>query len=683
MKNRTFNAGNFRNMNAIIKTSALAQKTAGRKPPYDATIFGEDSFMSMNCLKTNMNNNVMVVGTSGTGKTRSFVIPNVLQMNANYIISDSKGDIYRACYRPLVDAGYNVKVLNLQNLERVVNHYNPLLYVSNEQDLSLLINTILGSDITGEKTKSLDSFWNETSRILLTALILYLLEYGSPREQNLSAVCDLLHTAGRNNREKSKLEQMFLEIAAIDPDDDCVKWFNDFSLVGEADRTRDSIIMSTVAKMSVFKMNSVRELMRFDDLELWRFTEERIALFVIIDDTDPTKNYISNILYTQLFKLLCRKADEGTGALPYHTRFFLDDFASVYIPNFNNVISDVRSRNISVAIMCQNESQLSSRYGVLYKSIIGNCSSYLFMGSTDLYACREVAERFSMNSRDVLLLDNDYCLAYYEKTTHRVRKFAPTNHPNYRDQSSRLDEILYSGEQYRGICFNNKVLTKEEIIQFDIETRKENVNELLEIQKRQFAFDSNAESEFYKKLVRRLNSEYALSVTPHVQLDRIFTCSDVYRLKMMHVDFVLYSEPEHELLLAVELDGPYHSDEVQKKRDEFKNKYFQKYEIELIRVAVDSDFEQAIERIIEAAISKLEKNREQSTQKVHQQLESLIDMFDDMEKKKVAPIEVQPIAAPPFKPMATNTSDKSNSKTNQVQLIPHVSRQAKPSNVDK
>lgn len=367
-------------------------------------ILAQDRYYSLDCMETRRNNNVLVVGAAGAGKTRSIVTPNLLQATGSYIVSDPKGNLYKKYGPYLASKGYKVRCLDFVHPERSV-HYNCLNYVHNSQDI-VKIATML---VYQRKVSSLqDPFWEEAGTMLLSSLIGYLLENKNlaQNEKNLHSVLKLLRVGrrgGDNNCEKTTLERIMEEFGRRQRKSWAYEQFQNANVA--ANRTFDSILITLTAKMGIFDTEELQTMMGDDELQISRIGQEKTALFVVVSDTDRSMDTLANLFFTQAMNELCLYADEkcAENCLPVPVRFILDDFATnCKIEEFPRMIASIRSRGISTMLMIQSESQLTEGYGHDGRTIIGNCDTYVYLGGNDLDTAKAVAERCDLPFTKVL-----------------------------------------------------------------------------------------------------------------------------------------------------------------------------------------------------------------------------------------------------------------------------------------
>ena len=350
------------------------------------------------------NKNVLVIGGSGSGKTRFFVKPNLMQMpeKVSYVVTDPKGTIIIECGKMLVNAGYTVKVLNTINFKKSMR-YNPFHYIHSEKDILKLVNTII-ANTKGEGEKSSEDFWVKAERLLYCALIGYIWYEAPEEEQNFSTLLEFINASeAREDDEefKNAVDELFEELEADNPEHFAVRQYKKYKLA--AGKTAKSILISCGARLAPFDIAELRDLMSYDEMELDQLGERRTAMFVIISDTDDTFNFVVSVMYTQLFNILCDKADdEHQGRLPYHVRVLADEFANIgQIPKFDKLIATIRSREISASIILQSQSQLKTIYRDAAETIIGNCDTVLFLGGKESSTLKEISETLGKETIDL------------------------------------------------------------------------------------------------------------------------------------------------------------------------------------------------------------------------------------------------------------------------------------------
>ncbi len=350
------------------------------------------------------NKNVIVIGGSGSGKTRFYVKPNLMQMpdNVSYVVTDPKGTIIVECGTMLVRHGYRIKVLNTINFKKSMQ-YNPFHYIRSEKDILKLVNTII-ANTKGEGEKATEDFWVKAERLLYTALIGYIWYEAPEEEQNFATLLEFINASETREEDeefKNAVDELFEELEAENPEHFAVRQYRKYKLA--AGKTAKSILISCGARLAPFDIAELRELTRYDEMELDMLGDQKTAMFVIISDTDDTFNFIVAIMYTQLFNLLCDKADdEHGGRLPYHVRLLLDEFSNIgQIPKFDKLIATIRSREISASIILQSQSQLKTIYKDAAETIIGNCDTVLFLGGKESSTLKEISETLGKETIDL------------------------------------------------------------------------------------------------------------------------------------------------------------------------------------------------------------------------------------------------------------------------------------------
>ena len=374
--------------------------------------------------KTARNKNILVIGGSGSGKTRFFVKPSLLQMHSSYVVTDPKGQLLRETGKLLEHGGpkrdengkpvrdkrgkvvyepYRIKVLNTINFSKSMK-YNPLAYVRSEKDILKLVNVII-ANTKGDGEKSSEDFWIKAERLLYCALIGYIWYEAEPEEKNFITLLELINACeAREDDEtyKSPVDILFDELAQAQPEHFAVKQYVKFKMA--AGKTLKSILVSCGARLSPFDIKELRDIMTEDELELDTMGDRKTALFLIMSDTDTTFNFVIAMLQSQLFNLLCDKADDFyNGRLPVHVRCLLDEFANIgQIPNFDKLIATIRSREISASIILQSQSQLKTIYKDAADTIVGNCDVTLFLGGKEKSTLKEISELLGKETIDSL-----------------------------------------------------------------------------------------------------------------------------------------------------------------------------------------------------------------------------------------------------------------------------------------
>lgn len=350
----------------------------------------------------NTNKNVLVIGGSGSGKTRFFVKPNIMQMHSSYCVTDPKGSILTEVGFLLAKGGYKVKSFNTVDFKKSL-HYNPFAYIHSEKDILKLTKAII-ENTKSENGKSGDDFWVKAEELLYQALIAYIWYEAPEEEMNFTTLLDMINAFEvREDDEtfKNAVDKIFDELEERDPEHFAVRQYRKFKL--SAGKTAKSILISCGARLAPFDIKELREIMEYDELELDTLGDFKTALFIIISDTDSTFNFVVSMLYTQLFNLLCEKADKQPGnRLKVHVRCLLDEFANIgKIPNFEKLIATIRSREISASIILQTQSQLKAIYKENAETIIGNCDSVLFLGGREKSTLKELSENLGKETIDM------------------------------------------------------------------------------------------------------------------------------------------------------------------------------------------------------------------------------------------------------------------------------------------
>lgn len=343
--------------------------------------------------KNARNKNILVIGGSGSGKTRFFAKPNIMQLHSSYVITDPKGSLICEVGQLLQRAKYRIKVLNTINFSKSM-HYNPFAYLRSEKDILKLVNTII-VNTKGEGAQSAEDFWVKSERLFYSALIGYIFYEAPEEEKNFTTMLDMINASEAKEDDsefQSPVDLMFARLEEKDPEHFAVRQYKKFLL--SAGKTRASILVSCGARLAPFDIRELRELMEYDEMELDTLGDRKTALFLIMSDTDSTFNFVIAILQAQLFNLLCDKADDVYGGrLPVHVRCILDEFANIgQIPQFDKLIATIRSREISASIILQSQSQLKAIYRDNADTIVGNCDTMLFLGGKEKTTLKEISE---------------------------------------------------------------------------------------------------------------------------------------------------------------------------------------------------------------------------------------------------------------------------------------------------
>ena len=350
-------------------------------------ILSQTERLTMNSRPANpkyaRNKNTLCVGGSGSGKTRFFIKPNLLQMHSSYVLTDPKGTVLPEVGNALLKNGYRIKIFNTINFKKSM-HYNPFAYVHDEKDILKLVTTLIAN--TKGEGKSNDEFWEKAEKLLYSALIGYIHYEAPEEEQNFSTLLEMINAMEvREDDEefKNPVDLMFDELAEREPDHFAVRQYAKYKL--SAGKTAKSILVSCGARLAPFDIKELREITAYDELELDTLGDKKTALFLIMSDTDATFNFLISMVYTQLFNLLCEKADDVYGGrLPVHVRCLIDEAANIgQIPNLEKLMATIRSREISAALVLQAKSQLKAIYKDNADTIIGNCDSQIFLGGSE------------------------------------------------------------------------------------------------------------------------------------------------------------------------------------------------------------------------------------------------------------------------------------------------------------
>lgn len=440
---------------------AAVNKRYVQKPPEANKILTQHVRIGLDGTKHRRNLNVLVIGGSGAGKTRFYCKPNLMQANTSFVVLDPKGELIRSCGGMLHDKGYDVKALDLIDMEK--SHcYNPFVYLRDDNDVQRLVTNLFKST-TPKKAQSQDPFWDTAAQMLLLALIFYL-KYKAPvEEQNFSMVMEMLRAGDvdEENDQPSPLDNLFFDLEKTEPYHIALKYYRAYR--SGAAKTLKSIQITLAARLEKFNLESLSKLTVTDELDLQQLGEKKTVLFALIPDNDTSFNFLVSILYTQLFQQLFECADKKYGgALPVHVHFLMDEFANISLPNdFDKILSVMRSRNVSVSIILQNLAQLKALFEKQWESIVGNCDEFVYLGGNEQATHKYVSEllgketidtntygrsmgrsgsyttnwqltgRALMTPDEVRMLDNRYALLFVrgEKPV-RDLKFDILSHPN-------------------------------------------------------------------------------------------------------------------------------------------------------------------------------------------------------------------------------------------------------------
>ena len=378
------------------------------------------------------NKNVLVIGGSGSGKTRFFLKPNLMQMHSSYVITDPKGTVLIECGKMLEKNGYDIKVLNTINFKKSM-HYDPFAYLRSEKDILKLVQTII-ANTKGEGEKSTEDFWCKAERLYYTALIAYLYYEAPEEEQNFETLLTFIDASEVREEDenfKNAVDYIFDALEKEKPNHFAVKQYRKYKLA--AGKTAKSILISCGARLAAFDIEELKNLMEYDEMGLDTIGDKKTALFIIISDTDDTFNFVVAMMYTQLFNLLCDKADDVYGGrLPVHVRCLLDEFSNIgQIPKFEKLIATIRSREISASIILQAKSQLKAIYKDHADTILGNCDSELFLGGKEGTTIKELSENLGKETIDL----------YNTSETHSNQKSFGLNYQKLGKELMSRDEL--------------------------------------------------------------------------------------------------------------------------------------------------------------------------------------------------------------------------------------------------
>lgn len=447
--------------------------------------------------KYNINKNVLVIGGSGSGKTRFHIKPNLMQMNASFIVTDPKGTVIEECGKMLVEGGYKIKVLNLIDFSQSMK-YNPFRYLHSENDILKLVNCIM-ENTKGEGTSGGEDFWQKAEALYYQALIAYIWYEARPEEKNMNTLLAMLNASEVREEDETfenAVDKLFRELEQKNPEHFAVRQYKKYKLA--AGKTAKSILISCGARLAPFDIAEVRSLMLDDELEIDRVGHEKTALFVVVSDTDTTFHFIAAMMYTQMFNVLCDEALRCGGALPVHVTCLLDEFANQKIPNFQHIISVIRSREISAHIVVQTQSQLKAIYKDHAETIVGNCSCVLFLGGKERSTLKEISEMLGketidlyntsvtkgnqeshgqnfqklgkdlMSPDEIAVMDNSKCILQVQGIRPFFSdKYDITRHPQYKKLSDYHSKNRFDVKQY--LSQNLKVQSEDQYEVFEVE----------------------------------------------------------------------------------------------------------------------------------------------------------------------------------------------------------------------
>ncbi len=453
--------------------------------------------------KNSRNKNVLIVGGSGSGKTRFWLKPNLMQCHSSYVVTDPKGSIVVECGKLLQRMGYKIKILNTINFKKSM-HYNPFAYIKSEKDILKLVTTLIAN--TKGEGKAGDDFWVKAETLLYTALIGYIYFEAPEHEQNFSTLIEFINASEvREDDEdfKNPVDLMFDALEEKDPEHFAVRQYKKYKLA--AGKTAKSILISCGARLAPFDIRELREITAYDEMELDTLGDRKTALFIIISDTDDTFNFLVSMAYTQLFNLLCDKADDVYGGrLPIHVRCLIDEAANIgQIPKLEKLMATIRSREISACLVLQAQSQLKALYKDNADTIIGNCDSMIFLGGKEKTTLKDLSETLGketidmFNTSDTRGTQRSYGLNYQKlgkelmsmdelavmdggKCILQLRGVRPflsdkydiTKHPNYKYLSDFDKRNTFNIEKY--LSTKLKVKSKEVYNVYEIDLADEN-----------------------------------------------------------------------------------------------------------------------------------------------------------------------------------------------------------------
>ena len=448
--------------------------------------------------KTARNKNVLIVGGSGSGKTRFFIKPNLMQLHSSYVVTDPKGQLVLETGRLLERAGYKISVLNTINFKKSM-HYNPFSYIHSEKDILKLV-TCLIANTTGSGQKG-DEFWTNAEKLLYMALIGYIHYEAPEEEQNFGTMLEMLNSMEvREDDEefKNPVDCLFDELKAKDPEHFAVRQYAKYKLA--AGKTAKSILVSCGARLAPFDIAELRDVTAYDELALDTLGDRKTALFLIMSDTDSTFNFLISMVYTQLFNLLCEKADDVYGGrLPVHVRCLIDECANIgQIPNLEKLMATIRSREISACLVLQAQSQLKALYKDNADTIIGNCDSRLFLGGSEPSTLKELSQslgketidtyntgesrgretshslnyqklgRELMSVDDLATLDGNKCILQVRGLRPFLSdKYDITKHPNYKYLSDADKRNTFDVEKYMSCRLTLKADEEYDVYEID------------------------------------------------------------------------------------------------------------------------------------------------------------------------------------------------------------------------
>lgn len=599
----------------------MALKTFSSEYMPNSTILGKNTYLPID-FQHALNDNVIVMGSSGTGKTYSFVKPNLLQMNMNFVVADAKGEILADTGEALKKNGYNIRVLNLVNLKHSMS-YNPLKYMNDDIDVASFADAVIKSTPDGEQqANSDDPFWDNGPKELLVALISYVREFLPSKEQNMNSVVDLFNVLDQpvtKNADMTIFENhlgyhLFEHARALNAQSYAVRKWDSIRGVAGSPHTWSSIVGILGAALAPYEMRDVVNLTYDDTIDFPALLKPKTALFVMYDDADNSKNFISNVFYKQLFAFLFHKSrDYKHQSLPVKVRFFLDDFKNVTIPGFDDYLATARSRNISVCIMLQDESQLFAKYHDNAPSIIGNCATYLLTGTTDLTMASQASVRFDKTANAIRRLDRQKFLIdsggritedwrydfrqhpnYVKQTYHLsnevvIKNHLPTGNLSY--QLTGLNKLIAQAQQSPAKAYNQygQIVTVEAphgIIAVNLSSGRRSIA------------DSHPETLVGEQLVQFVKGS-TLQIWPQLHLNSLIkqneqmTPDQQKKNRALSVDYTVgwLNDNNWQPLAVIEVDGPSHfNDQHQMLNDEYKNRLLKQAKLPLYRISANSEW---------------------------------------------------------------------------------------------
>lgn len=531
----------------------------------------------------------------------------------------------KECGHVLEQNGYTIKILNLHDLSKTMR-YNPFHYIESEDDIEYLALCMASSMANGKERSAGtgDTYWLEMAAILLKALIGAVYYEFPLKERNIVTLLSLFEMAGvERYGSQSDLTTWFQKVEKESKISYHVRNYRMFESQAGADRAQASCLGVVGSILAQWQLSSVRNLTLYDELDLYNIDDRKTALFVIYDDTDPSKNFISNILYSQLFKLLIRKAERTCeGRLQIPLRFYLDDFANTTIPGFVDMIATIRSREISACIILQSESQLTAKYGIDSDSIIENCATYLFTGTSGTRTAKAVAERFGMEVKEVLHLPKNQFMVYMDRQIRTNNKYRPENHvnylPGYYDYAGAIQRERENHRELN-LLFAEQINEYQNMLKVSKQIRDENRNgggmkteggesdsrprKNAAANRRQTPFDDQEEAMFYALLQDEIKNHPRVMVHPHVRLTELFEGDEP--LEQMFCDFILRDTETLACICGIDVDGPKHRlGPEQIKRERQKEALFYQNGIRLVKVKPDEFYDEGWDIDVISAISR-------------------------------------------------------------------------------